>query len=83
MQAEVQLGAQGRLVIPASFRKALGFESGDTLIARLDEDRLVLEKAETIKQRLKARFATVPKDVSLAGELLAERREAVKHEAEG
>ena len=82
-QAEIQLGAQGRLVIPAAFRKALGFESGDTLIARLDEDRLVLEKVETIRQRLKTRFAKVPKEVSLAEELLAERREAARHEAEG
>ncbi|MFO1430060.1 MAG: AbrB/MazE/SpoVT family DNA-binding domain-containing protein [Candidatus Competibacteraceae bacterium] len=82
-QAEIQLGAQGRLVIPAAFRKVLGFESGDTLIARLDEDRLVLEKVDTIKHRLKTRFAKVPKEVNLAAELLMERREAAKHEAEG
>ena len=47
-QTEVQLGPQGRLVIPAPLRRSLGFESGDSLIARMEEGRLILEKAETI-----------------------------------
>lgn len=78
--AEVHLGRQGRLVIPAPLRRSLGFEEGDTLIARSDEGRLVLEKQETIKQRLKARFSHLPKNRSLADELIAERREEAKRE---
>jgi AbrB family looped-hinge helix DNA binding protein len=78
--AEVHLGSQGRLVIPASLRKLLGFETGDILIARLEEGRLVLEKQGTIKQRLKARFSHLPKGISLADELIAERREEVSTE---
>lgn len=77
---EVNLGRQGRLVIPAALRRSLGFE-GDTLVARDEAGRLVLEKPETIKQRLKARFALVPQDRSLADELIAERREEGKREA--
>lgn len=43
----------------------------------------MLEKQETIKRRLKARFAQVPRDRSLADELIAERREeAIKEAAE-
>lgn len=79
--AEVHLGSQGRLVIPASLRKSLGFETGDILIARLEEGRLILEKQETIKQRLKARFSHLPKGTSLADELIAERREEADREA--
>lgn len=80
---EVHLDRQGRLVIPASLRRSLGFETGDALIAREEEGRLVLEKQETIKRRLKARFAQVPRDRSLADELIAERREeAIKEAAE-
>ena len=80
---EVHLGRQGRLVIPASLRRSLGFETGDALIAREEEGRLVLEKQETIKRRLKARFAQVPKNRSLADELIMERREeAIKEAAE-
>jgi AbrB family looped-hinge helix DNA binding protein len=36
MQAEIQLGGQGRLVIPASLRRALGLDAGDRLVARLE-----------------------------------------------
>jgi len=77
---EVQLGPQGRLVIPAPLRRQLGFELGDTLIARQEDGRLILEKQESIKRRLKARFASVPEAKSLAKELLAERRQEAKQE---
>jgi AbrB family looped-hinge helix DNA binding protein len=43
---EVHLGRQGRLVIPAALRQLLGFEEGDTLVAREEAGRLVLEKQE-------------------------------------
>jgi hypothetical protein len=33
-----------------------------------------------VKQRLKAKFASVPKNLSLADELIAERREEAKRE---
>lgn len=79
---EVHLGRQGRLVIPAALRRKLGFEEGDTLIAREEAGRLVIEKQKTISQRLKNRFAQVPSDRSLADELIAERREAAKEEVE-
>lgn len=78
---EVQLGRQGRLVIPAVLRRSLELEEGDKLIAREEGGRLVLEKQDTIKQRLKNRFTKVPTDRSLANELIAERREAAKEEA--
>ncbi|WP_016950883.1 AbrB/MazE/SpoVT family DNA-binding domain-containing protein [Anabaena sp. PCC 7108] len=80
MFVEVHLSSQGRLVIPASLRKSLGFEPGDVLIAHLEEGRLILEKQETIKRRLKARFSQLPKDISLADELVAERREEANRE---
>lgn len=77
---EVHLGRQGRLVIPAALRRLLGFEEGDKLVAREEAGRLVLEKPEAIKQKLKARFAQIPKNRSLVDELIAERREAAKQE---
>ena len=78
---EVHLGCQGRLVIPASLRRSLELKEGDKLIAHEEEGRLVLEKQSTIKQRLKNRFTQVPKNRSLADELIGERREAAKKEA--
>lgn len=79
-QTEVHLDPQGRLVIPAPLRHSLGFESGDSLIARTEDGRLILEKAETIKQRLKSRFAQLPPGTSLAEKLIAERREEAERE---
>ena len=77
---EVQLGPQGRLVIPAQLRRLLGFEPGDTLVARLENGRLILEKREAIRRRLKDRFARVPQGKSLASELLTERRREAERE---
>lgn len=77
---EVQIGAQGRLVIPATLRKALDLKPGDRLIARKVGDSLVLERRETIEQRLWEMFSRIPKDVSLVDELLAERRAEAQRE---
>ncbi|MFM8276431.1 MAG: AbrB/MazE/SpoVT family DNA-binding domain-containing protein [Cyanobium sp.] len=79
---EVSLGRQGRLVIPAPLRRSLGLAEGDRLVARQEADRLVLEKPEQIKQRLKARFAQVPSERRLVEELIAERREESRQEGE-
>jgi len=44
-------------------------------VARQEADRLVLEKPDRVKKRLKARFSQVPDDRALVDELIAERRE--------
>lgn len=80
---EVSLGRQGRLVIPAQLRRSLGLEEGDRLVVRQEADRLVLEKPEQIKQRLKARFARVPVERRLVEELIAERRVQSQREGVG
>lgn len=80
---EIQLGAQGRVVIPAALRKALHLEQGDRLIARKVGDSLVLERREAVEKRLADRFRHIPQEVSLADELIAERRaEAAREERE-
>lgn len=71
---EVQVGAQGRLVIPASLRKSLNLKVGDRLVARRIGDSLVLERREAIEKRLQDRFRHIPRDVSLVDDVLAERR---------
>ena len=76
----MRLGKQGRLVIPAVLRRALGLRPGDRLIARQEGDRIVLEKREEILSRVKRRFAVVPAQVDLAEELIAERRAEAKWE---
>lgn len=80
LQAKVRLGLQGRLVIPAKLRQVLCVAPGDSLIVRVQDGQLILEKVETVKRRLKARFANLPKSKSLADELLIERRQEAEQE---
>lgn len=78
---EVQVGAQGRLVIPAALRKALRLQPGDRLIARQEGDTLVLERRGAVAKRLQDRFRHIPREVCLVDELIAERRAAAAKEA--
>lgn len=77
---EVQLGAQGRLVIPAAMRKALHLKPGDRLVVRQVGESLVLERRETVVKRLQGLFAHIPDDVSLVDELIESRREEAARE---
>lgn len=79
---EVQIGPQGRLVLPAPVRKALNLRPGDRLILRQEGDCLVLERREAIEPRLWALFEVIPAEVSLVDELIAERRQAARQEAD-
>ena len=76
------MGPQGRLVIPAPIRKALDLEPGDTLTARVEDERLVLETRKHILSRLKARFGKLPPGVSLVDDLVAERGAEARREQE-
>jgi AbrB family looped-hinge helix DNA binding protein len=77
---EVTVGPQGRLVVPALLRRRLGIEAGDVLVARAQDDRLVLERRDAILARVRGRLAAVPHDVSMVDELIAERREEAERE---
>jgi AbrB family looped-hinge helix DNA binding protein len=80
-EARTRLNENGRLVIPASFRKALGIAPGDEVILRLEEDEL---RMTTLKHRIARAQRNarkyIPRGVSLADELIAERCEAAKRE---
>jgi AbrB family looped-hinge helix DNA binding protein len=80
MDATLVLGRQGRLVIPADVRRALGLTPGDLLHLRLVGRRLVLERRQDAVAELRGLAAKVGKDRSLVDELLAERRLAASTE---
>ncbi|MDP9117534.1 MAG: AbrB/MazE/SpoVT family DNA-binding domain-containing protein [Actinomycetota bacterium] len=80
MDATLVLGQQGRLVIPAEIRAALGLAPGDRLHLHLAAGRLVLERQQDAVAELRQLAATVPKSLSLVDELLAERRVAAAEE---
>lgn len=76
------MGPQGRLVIPAELRREMSISSGDVLLAAVEGQRLVLEKREAVLDRVKRRFSHIPSGVSLAEELIAERRREAGREGE-
>jgi AbrB family looped-hinge helix DNA binding protein len=80
MDATVVLGQQGRLVIPADVRIALGLSPGDRLHLRLAGRRLVLERQQDAVAELRGFAASVSRERSLVDELLAERRAAAAAE---
>ena len=76
MDATLVLGQQGRLVIPAEIRGALGLAPGDQLHLRLVGHSLVLERPKDAARELRGLASKVPTTRSLVDELLSERRNA-------
>jgi AbrB family looped-hinge helix DNA binding protein len=80
-EARVRVNEDGRVLIPASYRRALGIKAGDEVILRMEDGEL---RITTMKRRLERAQRRVRKyvkpGVSLVDELIAERREAAKRE---
>jgi AbrB family looped-hinge helix DNA binding protein len=79
---EVRVGRQGRIVIPAQLREELGLREGETLNARVEDDRLVLESRLAVFERLRREFRAGAKGRDLVAELIAERRTEARREEE-
>lgn len=77
----LRLGPQGRLVVPAQFRRALGLEVGDPLVASIEDGRLVLAPREAARARLLERFPVAAGGASAVDELLEARRAEAQGEA--
>ena len=74
-EMRVKVAEDGRIVIPAEYRQALGLHVGDDVILRLEDGEvriLTLQKAIQRAQELVRRY--IPEGRSLADELIAERR---------
>lgn len=83
LTAKVRIGPDGRLVIPASFREALGLGEGDTLFARVEDGEIHLLTAKAVMRRVNSMVREfVPEGVSLVDELLEDRRREVEREKE-
>jgi len=78
MNATLRLGKQGRLVIPADIRAALGLSPGDRIHVRLDGPRIVMEKPADAIDEIRALGREKATNRSLVDELLAERRTEVR-----
>jgi AbrB family looped-hinge helix DNA binding protein len=81
LKTRMRVNENGRVVIPASFRKQLGIRVGDDVVLRLEGDEL---RITTLKRNIERAQRLVRKHVkvstSLVDELIAERREAARNE---
>ena len=80
-QVRTKIGNGGRIVIPATHRKALGLEAGDDVVLSLEENsvRIVgLRHAVQQVQALVRRY--VPDGHRLSEVLIAERRKEARGE---
>src|SRR5216684_8028144 len=81
LKTRMRVNENGRVVIPASFRKRLGIRVGDDVILRIEGDEL---RITTLKRNIERAQRLVRKHVkpgtSLVDELIAERREAALNE---
>lgn len=80
-ETRARVNENGRLVIPASFRKVLGINVGDEVVLRIEDDEL---RITTLRRRIERAQRMVRKHVkpgtSLVDELIAERREGARNE---
>lgn len=76
-----RVNQNGRVAIPAAFRKALGIAIGDEVVLRIEDDELRITTQQRRIQRARRRARQYVKPgTSLVNELLAERREAARNE---
>jgi AbrB family looped-hinge helix DNA binding protein len=80
-ETRTRVNENGRVVIPATFRKAMGIKVGDEVVLRMEDNEL---RILTLKRRIERAQQLVRQHVkpgtSLVDELIAERREAAKRE---
>ena len=83
LKTRMRVNENGRVVIPASYRRALGIKAGDEVILRVEDDELRITTMKRRIERAQRRIRKYVKPrVSLVDELIAERREAAKRERE-
>jgi len=76
MSMSLQVGPQGRVVIPAALRQAMGIEPGSVLLAQVLDGKLVLETQKQVLNQFFSRFAKarLTQNGSVVDELIAEHR---------
>jgi antitoxin PrlF len=81
LKTRMRVNENGRVVIPASFRKRLGIHVGDEVVLQIEDDEL---RITTLKRNIERAQRLVRKHVkpgtSLVDELIEERRQAARNE---
>ncbi len=77
-----RLAANGRLVVPVAFRRALGIADGDELLLTLRDGELSVTTPKLELARIQRKLKQqLPPGVSMVDELLADRRREAQQES--
>lgn len=80
---QTRINQNGRIVIPAVIRKAMGLSLGDSVVMSLEDGTLRIEPQKAPVRRVQESLRElIPGDRVLSDELIAERREEARREAE-
>lgn len=78
-----KINDNGRIVIPAGIRQQMGLKPGDTLLLRVEGDRLIAESQQARIRRVQESLRIrIPAERVLSDELVADRREEARREME-
>ncbi len=73
-ETRIRINENGRVVIPASFRKALGIQCGDEIVLRVEDHELRITTLKNRVARAQQRIGRYLGKGRLSEELIAERR---------
>lgn len=77
----VRLDSSGRIRLPVSLREKLGIEHGDPVVVIEDDHQFRIETATDSLRKAQNYFSSfVPEGVSLADDLISERRDEAARE---
>jgi len=80
---QARINENGRIVIPAVIRKAMGLKLGDSVVLSLEDGVLRVEPQRARVRRVQERLGKlIPADRVLSEELIAEGREESRTEME-
>jgi antitoxin PrlF len=80
-ETRTRIEGKGRVVIPASFRTALGLKVGDEIDLRIEDNEIRISTLKSRLERSRRRLREFVKPGRLlSDELIAERRGAAKRE---
>jgi AbrB family looped-hinge helix DNA binding protein len=85
LRATVRMNAQGRIVIPAEMRRALGFEPGEELVLSVRDGVMECQTQERLVQRFLDETPAALRELDLDAELRRlrdEERRALEHKTE-
>jgi len=78
-----RINANGRIVIPAEIRKAMGIMAGDEVVMTFEDGILRVEAQRERIRRVQAGLKKlIPADRVLSDEVIADRREEARQEME-